>query len=87
LKQWADYKEISYTSNENLLSNEKVIEKFDREIAKYNAEFAKWETVKKFKLIAKEWSIETGELTPTLKLKRNVVMEKCCDLVDAIYAE
>jgi len=86
LKQWADHKEISYTSNEDLLSNEKVINKFDREIAKYNEEFARWETVKKFKLIAKEWSIDTGELTPTLKLKRNVVMERCANLVDDIYA-
>lgn len=87
LKQWADYKEISYSGNEDLLRNDKVINKFEREIAKYNEEFARWETVKKFKLIATEWSIDTGELTPTLKLKRNVVMEKFSGLVDEIYAE
>ncbi|MEN8927717.1 MAG: AMP-dependent synthetase/ligase [Flavobacteriales bacterium] len=86
LRQYADYKEITYSSNEDLISNEKIIDKFQREFDKYNADFAKWETVKKFKLIAKEWSIETGELTPTLKLKRNVVMDKCASLVADIYA-
>ena len=86
LKVWADYKKIIYASDEQLIKNEQVIDKFDREIAKYNAEFAKWETVKKFVLIEKEWSIETGELTPTLKLKRNKVMEQCASIVEGIYA-
>jgi|TARA_B110000879_G_scaffold44581_1_gene63051 long-chain acyl-CoA synthetase len=86
LKVWADYKKIIYASDEQLIKNEQVIDKFDREIAKYNAEFAKWETVKKFVLIEKEWSIETGELTPTLKLKRNIVMEQCASIVEGIYA-
>ena len=86
MKVWADYKKIIYASDEQLIKNEQVIDKFDREIAKYNAEFAKWETVKKFVLIEKEWSIETGELTPTLKLKRNIVMEQCASIVEGIYA-
>ena len=64
-----------------------VIDKFEREVAKYNEDFAKWEKVKVIRVIADEWSIDSGELTPTLKLKRNVVLEKYSDLIDGIYAE
>jgi long-chain acyl-CoA synthetase len=49
------------------------------------AGFAHYETVKKFKLVADEWSVESGELTPTLKVKRKVVEKKYADLIDSIY--
>lgn len=86
LKDWADYKKIAYSNHDDLVNNEQVIDKFEREVAKYNEDFAQWEKVKKIKVLAKEWSIETGELTPTLKLKRNVVMDKYSDIVNEIYA-
>jgi len=49
------------------------------------AGFAHYETVKKFKLVDDEWSVESGELTPTLKVKRKVIEEKYADLIDSIY--
>ena len=52
---------------------------------KYNQEFGGWEQVKKFELLPEEWSVETGELTPTLKLKRKIIMSKCESLVNKIY--
>ena len=87
LTDWADYKKIAYSNHDDLVMNELVIDKFDREIAKYNEDFAQWEKVKKIRVIADEWSIDSGELTPTLKLKRNVVLEKYADLINGIYAE
>jgi long-chain acyl-CoA synthetase len=86
LKDWADYKKIAYSNHDDLVLNEQVIDKFDREIAKYNEEFAQWEKVKQIRVIADDWSIDSGELTPTLKLKRNVVLEKYADLIKEIYA-
>ncbi len=86
LADWADYKKIAYSNHDDLVKNELVIDKFDREIAKYNEDFAQWEKVKKIRVIADEWSIDSGELTPTLKLKRSVVLEKYADLIDGIYA-
>ena len=87
LEDWADYKKIAYSSHDDLVKNEQVIDKIDREIAKYNEDFAQWEKVKKIRVLSDDWSIDTGELTPTLKLKRNVVMEKYAGLIDEIYAE
>ncbi|MGB1040390.1 MAG: AMP-dependent synthetase/ligase [Flavobacteriales bacterium] len=86
LRDWADEKNIAYSGNDDLVKNEQVINKFDREIEKYNKDFAQWEKVKKIRVLAEEWSIDSGELTPTLKLKRNVVMEKFAGLIDGIYA-
>ena len=87
LKDYADYKKIAYSNHDDLAKNEVVIDKFEREIAKYNEDFAQWEKVKKIRVISDEWSIDSGELTPTLKLKRNVVLEKYADLINGIYSE
>jgi len=86
LEEWADYKEIKYSSREELVKNEKIKAKLMREIEEGNQDFAKWETVKKIEILCKDWTIETGELTPTLKMKRNVIMEKYRELIDGIYA-
>jgi len=51
----------------------------------FNQEFSHVEQVKKFELVANEWSIDTGEMTPKLSLKRKVVMEKNKEAIDKIY--
>ncbi|MBW7937085.1 MAG: hypothetical protein H3C71_08115, partial [Flavobacteriales bacterium] len=51
----------------------------------YNKGFGDWETIKKFELIPGEWSIEGGEMTPTLKLKRKPILAKYSALVERIY--
>ena len=68
-----------------LLKNPKLLEKLDKEITKANKHFGQWEQIKKFEIIPDQWSIDTGELTPTLKLKRRVIKEKYVDLIDSIY--
>ena len=72
-------------SNEEIISNEKVIERIQEEIDTLNEKFGNWEKIKRFELTPDVWSIEGGQLTPTLKLKRKIVMEKYIDLFHKIY--
>ena len=83
--QWCKDNGIDVSSNDQLIENEKFIGQIRTEVNKYNQEFGGWEQVKKFELLPEEWSVETGELTPTLKLKRKIIMSKCESLVNKIY--
>ncbi|MBW7867069.1 MAG: long-chain fatty acid--CoA ligase [Brumimicrobium sp.] len=88
VKDWAERKGIDVGSdNASLISNQQVIERIGEEVANFNQEFGHWEQIKKFELLPKEFSIEGNELTPTLKFKRNNILEIYKDLVDKIYAE
>ena len=64
----------------------KVIERIQEEINLYNEKFGHWEQIKRFELTADVWSIEGGEMTPTLKLRRKPIMEKYKVLFDKIYS-
>ncbi len=57
------------------------------DIEMYNERFGKVQQIKKFALVEDEWSVETGELTPTLKLKRRIIKERYPDLFEKIYSE
>lgn len=85
LKSWAKRKDIPYESNEQIVKNEKVRERIQEEVDEKNEAFGKWEQVKKFELSPNVWSVDGKELTPTLKLKRRVIMEKYADLYENIY--
>jgi len=89
IKEWAKRKHIDLGdgSNESIINHPKVIERIDREIQAFNKTFGNWEKIKQFRLLPHELSVESGELTPTLKLKRKKIMEKYSVLVDGIYAE
>ncbi|MCB9197406.1 MAG: long-chain fatty acid--CoA ligase [Flavobacteriales bacterium] len=87
IKNWAKEKEIEIGStNEDIAKNEKVIARIQKEVDHYNENFGNWEQVKKFELLSKEWSVESGELTPKLSFKRKVIMSNNQHLVDKIYA-
>ena len=86
IKEWAIIHEIVLgKSNEEIVSNEKVIARIQEEIDSLNEKFGNWEKIKLFELTPDVWSIEGGQLTPTLKLKRKIVMEKYTDLFHKIY--
>jgi long-chain acyl-CoA synthetase len=87
LKKWAEKKGITVSSKEDLVKNEKVISKYQEVIDKSNEGFGHWEQVKKFALLPNEWSINGGELTPKLSLKRKVILEKNKEIIDEIYKE
>lgn len=86
IKEWAKMHQISIgNSNEEIVTNEKVIERIQEEVDKFNEKFGNWEKIKRFELTPDVWSIDGGHLTPTLKLKRKIVMEKYSDLFQKIY--
>lgn len=85
LQDWAKYKGIAFTDDKDLLSKAEVKALFEREINKFNKEFGKVEQIKKFELISDVWSIDTGELTPTMKIKRKIVQQQYCDLIEEMY--
>ena len=72
-------------TNEELISNPKVKERIQEEIEILNKKFGSWEQIKRFQLTPDTWSIPGGHLTPTMKLKRKIVMDKYIDLFHKIY--
>ncbi|NEU07526.1 long-chain fatty acid--CoA ligase [Flavihumibacter sp. R14] len=85
LKDWCSRMNISYESNNGIIQNKAVIDKICEEVEHYNKDFGQWERVKKIELLPAEWSIEGGELTPKLSLKRKFILEKNKALVEKIY--
>ncbi len=86
LKDWMREKGIPYTTNEDVVHHPKVLELYRELVESFNQFFNHVEQIKKFELIPREWSIETGEMTPKMSLKRKVVMEKFKDAFERIYA-
>lgn len=87
LKAWCEHNGIKYTTDAYIINSPDVLAKYQRELDKYNQEFGQWERVKQFRLIAQPWTIENGELTPTLKLKRRRILDEYELLVRNIYEE
>ncbi|OQY96407.1 MAG: long-chain fatty acid--CoA ligase [Sphingobacteriales bacterium UTBCD1] len=87
LKDWCRKNGIAYTSNEEMIRDTKVLDMYKELVESFNKYFNHVEQIKKFELLPNEWTIETGELTPTLKLKRKVITEKFRDAIERIYAE
>lgn len=88
VKEWAKRKGIDYgTTNAELVQNKEVIKRIELEVESFNQEFGKFEQIKKIKLLPKELSIDGGELTPTLKLKRKVINQMYADSIEEIYKD
>ena len=86
LLEFAREKKIAYTDLEDLVVHEPVLELYRQRVEDVNAELAHFETVKKFVLLPRDFTLEAGELTPTLKLKRRVISERYKDKIEAMYA-
>jgi long-chain acyl-CoA synthetase len=85
LKKWSERNGIRAATNEELVTNPKVLEVIKQAVEKCNSELGHFEQVKKVELLPKEWTIESGELTATLKVKRKVILEHNKELVEKIY--
>lgn len=85
LKDWMKSKNIPFTSNEDAVKDPKVLAMYKELVNSFNTFFNHVEQVKKFELLPHEWSIETGEMTPKLSMKRKVIMEKFKSAIDNIY--
>lgn len=87
VKQWASRKGLSLTDNKAIAESKEVKERIQEEIDGINKKFGHWEQVKKFEVTPDIWSVDGGEMTPTLKLKRKAIKEKYQKLYDKIYRE
>lgn len=86
LQDWCRQNNIAWTSSEEIIHHPKVVAFYKELVEGYNKYFNHVEQIKKFELLANEWSIETGEMTPKLSLKRKVVMEKYREVIERIYS-
>lgn len=85
LQDWCKQQNIAYTSDAEMTEHPEVINKYKKEIAKFNEQFAQWEQIKKFKLIPAGWTVESGELTPSLKLKRKIIYTNYRNVIEGLY--
>lgn len=86
LEKYAKEQGISYTDPEDLIQKPEIVALFNERITKINENFARYEQIKKFQLLPDSFSLETGELTPTLKMKRRVIYDKYAGQIESMYA-
>ncbi|WP_266365355.1 AMP-dependent synthetase/ligase [Tellurirhabdus rosea] len=86
IRQWFSEENRPYPGDTEVINDESVFKKIKEAVQQYNQHFNPVEQIKKFRLLPKEWTIEGGELTPTLKLKRRVILERYGSLVAGMYA-
>ena len=86
LKAWCAKEKIAYTTNEEMIKNPEVLKCYAKEVNEMNKGLGETEKIKKHVLLADEWSIANGLLTPTLKAKRKVIMAKYKDVIEKMFA-
>lgn len=87
LSIWAKENGIPYNNRQELIQNPKVIELYNERIKNLIKDLPSYEQIKKFALLSEEFSTETGELTPSLKVRRKVVQEKYADIISGLFEE
>jgi len=85
LKAWCEVKEVPYTTNAEMIQLPRIRKRFQVEIDKYNKFFGDTEKIKSWDLLDTEWTFDTGEITPTLKLKRNFISNKYRERIAILF--
>ncbi|MBP6048262.1 MAG: long-chain fatty acid--CoA ligase [Chitinophagales bacterium] len=85
IEAWAKQQGMNFSSNIAMIQDEKINQLIQLEIKKYNSFFGNWEQVKKITLLPEEWTVESGELTPTMKPKRKIINERYQKIIDSMY--
>ena len=87
LEEWAGRQGIAAPTRRELIANPRVISQYQTAVDGVNEGLANFETIKRFHLVPDEWTLASGELTPSLKLKRRVILEKYAPEIAALYAD
>jgi len=87
LKSWCKIKDIPWSDNSSMLKEQVIQDKFIHELDKANEHLAQYEKIKKVKVVEGPWTVESGDMTPSLKLKRKILMAKYAKEVEGIYRE
>jgi long-chain acyl-CoA synthetase len=85
IESWCGVKNHPYTSPEAAIKDERIIKRIQKEVDIINSRLDKVEQVRKFNLLSENWSVEKGELSPTLKLRRKIILEKNKELIEGMY--
>jgi long-chain acyl-CoA synthetase len=85
LENWAKEKNVSFSSRQDLIAKPEVVKLFEQQIAEQMKDYARVEQIRKFKLLETEWSQGTGELTPTMKVKRKIINQKYSKEIESLY--
>jgi long-chain acyl-CoA synthetase len=84
-EDWKAAKKVSYSNNDELITLPEVLQFFSSEVSKMNKRLSPPERINRFRLVKEEWSPATGELSPTLKLRRKFIQEKYSAVVEQVY--
>jgi len=87
LTSYAESNNITYDSAEELIKDEDIQSIYRKEIRSQSKELASHEKIRDFRLVPNEFTVESGELTPTLKVKRRIIEDKYSDLINDIFAD
>lgn len=87
LEEWASQQGMESHSRADLVADSRVVALYAEIVREANSSLANFETMKRFRVVSDEWSIDSGELTQSMKLKRRVVTARYADLIDGIYAD
>ena len=85
LKSWCTIKGINYTTNLEMIASKVVKDRFKKEIDCFNKQFGDTDKIKKFELIDHEWTIDSGEITANLKIKRRHIQKKYTEQIDRLF--
>ncbi len=85
LKDWCTRHNVQYTTNTEIVKNTQVLQAYQDAVDKFNPLFNHVEQIKKFTLLPNEWTVDTGELTPSEKMKRKVINKKYMSEINAMY--
>ena len=85
LKSWCKKHKIPFTTPEEMIKEKVIIARYQKEVKKLNTNFGDWEHIKRFELIADEWT-QNNVLTPTLKVKRNVIENMYAETIEKLFA-
>ncbi|MGE0079074.1 MAG: long-chain fatty acid--CoA ligase [Bacteroidales bacterium] len=85
LHDWCSRHKIHFENNQELITLPEVIARYQKEISTINKQLSDYEQIKRYRLVAEQWSPQTGELSPTLKLKRKVIYETYNNILEEIY--
>ncbi|MGA3082127.1 MAG: long-chain fatty acid--CoA ligase [Terracidiphilus sp.] len=87
LEEWARPLGIAARDRAELVADSRVVARYAEIVREVNGSLASFESLKRFRVVAEEWTQESGELTPSMKLKRRVITERYAALIDALYAD
>jgi long-chain acyl-CoA synthetase len=87
LEDWARHHGIEAKSRAELVADSRVLALYGEIVREANGSLANFETLKRFRVVAEEWSIDSGELTPSMKLKRRVITARYAAAIEQLYAD